>query len=338
MLHLHRSERADRLVDALAEVLGDPLEDPMTAEVVAVPTKGVERWITQRLATHLGTGPGRYDGVCANVAFPFPASLVLGATAAATGIDPELDPWRPERAVWPLLEMVDAALGEPWLAPLAQHLRAITPDDEERPRRFGAVRHLADLFDRYGVHRPEMVQAWAAGAGAALPADTAWQGRLWQLLRGHIGTPSPAERLDDATRALVLDPGLVELPPRLSLFGLTRLPPTYLAVIDALAAGREVHLFLLHPSGALWDKVARILPAPRPGLLRAEDPTAGAAEHPLLASWGRDAREMQIVVTAGSRWSDDHRPVGDRPATLLGHIQAAIRASWMPTRPSSPGT
>ena len=35
-----------------------------------------------------------------------------------------------------------------------------------RARRFAAVRHLADLFDRYALHRPELIQAWA-GARAS---------------------------------------------------------------------------------------------------------------------------------------------------------------------------
>ena len=74
MLTIHRSERADRLVEALASILLDPLDDPFTPEVIAVPTRGVERWITQRLSTMLGTSPGRHDGVCANVAVSIPRS------------------------------------------------------------------------------------------------------------------------------------------------------------------------------------------------------------------------------------------------------------------------
>jgi exodeoxyribonuclease V gamma subunit len=51
MLTVHRAERADRLVDALAGVVIDPLDDPFTPEVVAVPTCGIERWLTRRLST-----------------------------------------------------------------------------------------------------------------------------------------------------------------------------------------------------------------------------------------------------------------------------------------------
>ncbi len=170
MLHIHRAERADRLADGLAETLLEPLEDPFTAEVVAVPTRGIERWLAQRLSTRLGTSdPGRHDGVCANVEFPFPGRLIQGALAAATGVDPAEDPWLPARSVWPLLDVVDECLEEPWLSTLRRHLQGARASADEPPRRFGVVRHIADLFDRYGVHRPEMVCAWAAGE------DGGWQ-------------------------------------------------------------------------------------------------------------------------------------------------------------------
>jgi len=94
-----------------------------------------------------------------------------------------------------------------------------------------------------------------------------------------------------------------------------------------------VHLFLLHPSPALWERVTTLeanlhAVAVRAGLRRAEDPTAGLAHNPLLASWGRDARESQLVVaaTAGPGVVHHHRPLATAPATLLGRVQAAIRA------------
>jgi exodeoxyribonuclease V gamma subunit len=78
MLTVHRAERADRLVNALASAVIDPFADPFTAEVVAVPTRGVERWLTQRqrLSTVLGTSPDRHD-----IDFPFPGRIVGGAMA-----------------------------------------------------------------------------------------------------------------------------------------------------------------------------------------------------------------------------------------------------------------
>ena len=163
MLHIHRAERADGLVDALAALLAEPPADPFAPELVAVPTRGMERWLTQRMSARLGATAGRADGVCANVDFPAPRAVVGAAVAAASGIAADADPWLPERAVWPLLELVDAALGEPWLARLAAHLGAAADgrDAGLGARRFSAVRHLAGLYDRYAVQRPDMLRAWA---------------------------------------------------------------------------------------------------------------------------------------------------------------------------------
>ena len=70
---------------------------------------------------------------------------------------------------------------------------------------------------------------------------------------GHRARPNVW--LDACTR-LREDTTLTDLPERFSLFGLTRLPASYLDVLGALATGRDVHLFLLHPSPALWEKLA----------------------------------------------------------------------------------
>ena len=166
MLHLHRAERADRLVEALCDVVDSPLADPLVAEVVSVPTRGVERWLAQCLSTRLGAAPLRGDGVCANFDFPFPGRLIGSVVATVAGIDAETDPWLPERSVWPLLGVVDECLAEPWLVSLAAHFGANESegDSEWRSRRFTTIRHIADLFDRYAIHRPEMLCAWAAGA------------------------------------------------------------------------------------------------------------------------------------------------------------------------------
>src|SRR5579875_2860531 len=99
MLQVHRAERADVLADALAELLAEIPPDPFTREIVAVPTRGIERWLTQRLSARLGTRPGAGDGICANVEFPFPRTLVAEALARASGTAPDRDPWQPARLV-----------------------------------------------------------------------------------------------------------------------------------------------------------------------------------------------------------------------------------------------
>ena len=329
MLHVHRSERADALVAPLAAVLAPPPADPFTLDVVAVPTRGVERWLAQRLSHHLGAGTGDgADGVCANVGFESPARLVSGVVATVSGHDPDADPWQADRLAWALLEVVDEVAGEAWCAPLARYLGE--PDDDVRQgRRLGAARHLVRLFSSYAAQRPDMVAAWAAGprggrdddgAGGSVPDDLAWQPELWRRLRARVGSASPAEQLADVVRDLRADPGVVDLPERLSVFGPTRLPEDQLRVLYALSAHRDVHLWLPHPSPVLWDRVAADLPAsPR----RRDQPAS--AHHPVLGSMARDATELETrLARLGA--TAHHHPAPDPATTLLGAVQRRLRA------------
>ncbi len=307
MLSVHRAERADGLVNALSGLLSFPLEDPFAAEVVVVPTRGMERWLSQRLSLQLG--------ICANVEFAPARRLISEVVAAASGIEQGEDPWSPERLVWPLLEAIDAADGEPWAQQLCAHTKG------HPARRFAIAASVSRLFARYELHRPDMVLAWAAGA------ESHWQAELWRAARRQIGTRSPAQRFEAASTALAGEPALVDLPPRVSLFGLTRLAAGHLRILSALAADRDVHLFLLHPSPALWSKLADVEPVTR----RREDPTTAIPANRLLASWGQDAREMQLVL-AEAMHHDVHHPVEQPGGTLLTRIQADVRADRAPQR------
>jgi exodeoxyribonuclease V gamma subunit len=351
VLHLHRAARADVLAGALADLLSDPPADPFAPEVVAVPTRGMERWLTQTMSAVLGARDGHRDGVCANVLFPTPHRLVADAVALSCGIDPDSDPWLPERLVWPLLEVVDESLGEPWLTALSAYLGAAAGGEHgdaiRRERRLPIVHQLAVLFDRYALHRPAMLEAWAAGrdrdaSGSGLAEGAAWQAELWRRLRARVQVPGPAERRAQACERLAADPSLLELADRLALFGLTRLPAGHLAVLRALAAGRDVHVFLLHPSGALWDMLAASGEVPA-DLRRAGDRSADLVRNRLLGSWGRDARETQLVLAAGTAPddADELHPLAAGPVvnapTLLERLQDDVRADRRPPGPPLAG-
>ncbi|WP_067709673.1 exodeoxyribonuclease V subunit gamma [Nocardia yamanashiensis] len=325
-MHIHRAERADTLADALAELLADPLGDPFTPEVVAVPAKGIERWLNQRLATVLGSGSFA-DGISANIDFADPAGLVGAVLAEATGIDPDQDPWAPDRLVWALLPVLDEVLNEPWAGVLARHLGHGDANGYRVGRRYATAARIAGLFDTYAAQRPVMILDWAAGidsdgagarsAGGLLPADLRWQPELWRRLRAAVGVPGPAERLAAACARLRAEPASVSLPERISLFGVTRLTTDQLEVLSALSVGRQVHLWLVHPSPALWTKLADAEITPNSGV---------RVRHPLLAALGRDVRELQERLAGYDHIDTYHpRPETAAPRTLLSELQAAIR-------------
>ncbi len=335
MLTVHRATRTSVLASALAELMSIPLADPFAAEIVSVPAKGVERWLTQRLSMSLGAGRG--DGVSANVQFPSPARLVDDALAAAAGLDPADDPWSYGRVLWATLAVLDESMEEPWGAVLAKHL-GHGSDDHRAGRRWSTASHLADLFRTYGADRPRMLLDWSRGVdsdglGADIPADLQWQAHLWRAVRERIGSASPAERLDDNCAALRSSPDMLALPARLSIFGATRLTTDQLQVVSAIAAHRDVHFWLPHPSAELWRSRAARGPAAR----RSSDSSVVSIEHPLLASLARDVRELQSRIQGlDTDIVDEAEAEQFDSSTLLGRVQADIAAARAPVRSVEP--
>ena len=339
VLHLHRAERSDRLVEALGEVLAVPLDDPFTPEVIAVPAKGVERWLSQRLSAVLGTGTvGGSEGVSANIVFPSPDRLVAQAIQAVEGREPDDDPWAPSRVLWTTLAVIDECVQEPWCGVLAAHL-GTGRNDHRGGRRWATAAMLANRFTAYGAERPQMLVDWAQqrdtdGTGAALPDHLVWQAELWRRLRTAINAESAAERLTEICATLRAEPDRTDLPLRISIFGPTRLSTEQLTVIDALAARRDVHLWLPHPSPALWDWLSAAAPAQH----RKDDITGLSVTNPLLASLARDTRELQQrLQPLAAAGADSHHPAADQPGraaqgSLLAELQAAIRDDRSPTR------
>jgi exodeoxyribonuclease V gamma subunit len=331
-LHLHRADSTDVLAAALGRVLAEPVADPFAQEVVVVPAKGVERWLAQRLSHQLGAGPSGQDGVCAGVRFLSPRSLV----ALLTGTE-RTDPWDPDRLVWPLLEVIDESLDQPWCATLARHLgreESGVEADLRAGRRYSVARRLAGLFAGYAVQRPALVTGWREGQdtdgiGHPLATDLLWQPQLWRGLLARVDAPPPDVRHRATLDALRSGGARLDLPGRLSMFGHTRLPVTELELLVALAEHRDVHLWLPQVSEALAQVLAEAVaggPVPR-----SADLTSHLVGHPLLASLGRDARELQrslagVGVTEAE--VEPRRP--GEPATLLGWLQHDLRANAVP--------
>ncbi len=324
-LIVHRAARADLLADGLADLLGEPLEDPFAQELVVVPAKGIERWLSQRLSHRLGPASGREDGVCAGVRFRSPRSLV----DEVAGLD-EQDPWAPETLAWRLLAVLDSSADEPWCRTPSLHLgHGHTGEEAElrRGRRYSVARRLAGLLASYAVQRPGLLAEWEAGsdtdgAGGVLPADLRWQAELWRRLVATAPAPSPVER-HRATLARVREGALaLDLPARFSLFGHTRIPVTEVELLAALACDRDVHLWLPHPSAALWQSLAdHVGSVPR----RADD-SHERVGHPLLASLGRDLRELQRALNPVQQHAGEVGSLAGRD-TLLGWLQDDLAAN-----------
>ena len=325
-LHLHRAERTDILADGLGALLAVPPSDPFATDLVIVPARGVERWLSQRLSHILGRGSGA-DGVCAGVTFRSPASLI--AEIAGTR---DRDPWSPEAMAWPLLEVIDAGLDEPWCRTLSTHLGHFATGEERelrQGRRYAVTRRLAGLFASYARQRPQLLTDWLAGYIGDLPTDLTWQPQLWSRLVTLMAIEPPDVRHAKTVARLRESPS--DLPARLSLFGHTRLPATDIELLNALASHHDLHLWLPHPSAEAWAALADL----RGVVPRRADDSHRRVAHPLLATLGRDLRELQRSLPA-TVVSDEFLSGAGYPENLLGWLQSDIAANEVRPRGRSP--
>ena len=340
-LLIHVGSHPDELVGELCGMLASPPADPFARELVAVPTRGIERWLTQRISSELGHRTSG-DGVCANVEFPSPRQLVREVLLAVPGTASAMDAWEGTALTRSVVSVIDDHVDEPWMWLLARFVDApgavTTLGNSQRLR---AARKIAGLFTRYARRRPEMVRAWLGGVdvgpgGGALPEADEWQPRMLRLVRARIGVPGLAELVPAALDPIRDGSVCSGLPERVFVYGLTAVDPLDLEVFEAVASERDVHLYLLHPSPVLWQETAHQLdaaPVDTTRLRRDDDPTGHLPRHPLLRSWAKESHELQMVLSGLDPTARNRAGVQEATAaTLLARLQHEIRSNTEPAR------
>jgi exodeoxyribonuclease V gamma subunit len=309
------AQSASVLLPALAGRLAVAQSDPFAPDIVVVPSVGQRDWLTEELGARLVPASGG-PGICANVEFWLPADFNRRVVATGPADD---DPWDPTPLTWTILGL------------LHSHAASAPRFDESR-RPLAVAQRVAELFDRYGVHRPELLRHWqhvvatTNGQGEQLPGAYRWQRELWQVLRGLLG-PSPGERFLDATEHV--RPGAV--PGRMSIFGLEQFSTAMVGLLNGLATmddadAADIAVFGVFPSpGAVADitGLSAELAASATRARRDVDVSAVLA-HPLVRSWGVSGAEA--VALLGTLPGDITVTDASHGESVLARVQASIAA------------
>ena len=315
---LHGNRTEDLLATVATWLERQPLA-PLEPEIVLVQSNGMAEWVKMALA-------GR-SGICASVKVQLPARFLWQTYRQVLG-RAEVPPGSPldEAALaWRLMRLLPALAGELGFEPISGYLAEDTPT-----RRYQLALRISDLFDQYQVHRPDWLGAWAegrellldaGGAATAIADDQRWQARLWRRVLDELEPWQQAltrpqvheralhalgERAADEDAASAGTDGAVHvaaLPRRVVLFGLTHVPLPTLELLAALSRHSQVLLAIPNPcrfhwadimDGREWLRSARR----RLPLREGRDLQAVGLEemhlhaHPLLAAWGRQARDF----------------------------------------------
>lgn len=312
--YLYYSNRTEILLGELAEVVSRPPLPPLQREIIVVQSKGMEQWVSQQLASKFG--------IWANAWFPFPNRMlqelfqaVLPDAALGERFSPEILSWRIQSHLDRLPDVAD-------FEPLKNYLVG----GKRGLRRVQLCQRIADTLDQYTLYRPEIVLLWERNH------ESHWQAQLWRrLISGEKELHRAAIRRRFLAAIRKGIPATVELPSRISIFGIPSLPPFHLEVFAAVSGFMDVHLFLLSPSREYWtDILSEKEQARRQQRQRAQMQLAFPVNpyfetgHPLLASLGTLGRDFSgmLLDCEGAQDKSHYEDPGEE--TLLACLQSDV--------------
>ncbi|MCG7976851.1 MAG: exodeoxyribonuclease V subunit gamma [Candidatus Thiodiazotropha endolucinida] len=279
MLRLYQSNHLESLATRLSGLLAEPAGEALQQEQVIVQHPGMARWLSLRIAGHLG--------ICANLSFPLPAAFIWQLFHTLLPDVPDYDRYQPKRLTWRiyrLLRDVDEKLTDPSVTGYLAGADDI--------KRFQLAQQLAMLFDRYLIYRPDWILKWQQGE-AATEGDE-WQAGLWRHLTEEDAVHWVSLQLQLSGMSTTSFQKI--LPPRVFIFGVPTLSPGYLEIIRHVASLIDVHLFLLNPCEAHWADIVSPSEQAQLALQSREQALYLEVGNPLLATMGRQGRDFFAAI------------------------------------------
>jgi exodeoxyribonuclease V gamma subunit len=319
---LHQSNKTEILLDCLIEILSTPLSNPFAPETIVVQSKGMERWLSLKLAEHLGC--------CANIHFPFPNAIVQ---SLFNYLMPDLDlsndiekirAFDRDVMIWKIMRTIPQFLTQASFSQLASYLKQDAITDLKQIQ---LSERIADTFEQYIIYRPDLINAWENGQ------EDHWQAVLWRFLTTNTSEYHYSQLGKMAIKHL-LEPSKKQSPmfaERIFVFGISTLPVFHIQLLMALSQLCPVHIFVLNPSQEYWGEIRSKREISKIQLKEnaSEDDLYLEEGHPLLASMGKIGRDFLNLIYGHM---DDHRiqlDFNDRfepPSAhnLLTHIQSQL--------------
>lgn len=294
MFTLHTSNKTENLLAHWVKVAQmQPLSSPFEPEVFLIQSQGMERWLSQGIADS--------TGVCANAQFLFPGHFFNHITALLNQ-DLSVDFFARESLVWRiealLRQLSDWATAESadGLSDAASALRVYLQGDHLELKRFKLAQQLAQVFDQYQLMRCEMLDAWQQGRCVTHYSAEQWQQQLWQALCQQSEQVHRGQAWLQVIKYLQNKPQVQGLPERISVFGLTTMPPLFLQFLHALARHTQVHVYVMQPCEYYWGDIGSGKQIKIQQLQPEQLEQADDISHPLLSMLGQQGREFQQMI------------------------------------------
>lgn len=300
-LYIHISNRMEILARELAGIVRMPLNSPLTPEIIIVQSRGMERWVSMALAGH--------NGICANACFPFPNAFLESIFKQMIPDLPEMSVFDPEIMTFRLMHLIPRFTDHSGF----EHLKTYLAEDDNHLRLFQLSRKIADLFDQYLVFRPQMIFQWEQKKEEKKPPQV-WQAKLWrELARGHEGRHRARLReiLFERLKRLEFDPS--KFAERISIFGISYMPPFHLQALAALSGLIETHFFLIDPCREYW---ADIVSEREVKKMRRKSPRVAEK-----IEWYHFEKGNRLLAAMGTLGRDFYEMIADLDCEIREHFE-----------------
>ena len=185
-------------------------------------------------------------GVAAGLEFSFPNDLLDRSFKSVLPESRSSFPFTQTSLTWRIASQLPSLSQQKGFEQIAAYLG----DGRDDRRLVQISRSVADCFDQYTIFRPEMVLAWDDGDG------NDWQAQLWRAINRDCRGSHRATLLRALSRHVSSDaPPNGALPRRVSLFGISYLPPFHLEALRLLSKYCDVTCYLLNPCGLYWGTI-----------------------------------------------------------------------------------
>ena len=278
MLKLIYSNDLTQLAARLADLQKSQPLPPLEAETIIVQSNELARWLSLFLA-------GQH-GIASHIDFPYPSAFIWALFRRLLPDIPQQSAFSTDVMTWRIFELLPACRKQVGFESIDSYLGK----QDDVIKRYDLAHRIADSFDQYLMYRPDWIEAWEQGE------TPYWQARLWQLL--SKGEAKPQHR---ANLLLQLKQYLSStehkpagMPKRVSLFGLSALPPVYLELFELMSQHCDVYLYFLSPSEDYWgDLLSPQVQAKRAlNQANADGDFYFTTGHPLLASLGKQGQDF----------------------------------------------
>lgn len=244
MLKFSYGTELEKLADHLLGELNEhPRKELLAPEIFVVQNHGIGQWLSLYMAEK--------EGIAANLKFEFPSERIWSLIRLIDSDIPESLPSDRQPMTWSLMKLLrdEEILSE------FENLRHYVQDEDpvqQSVRAWKLSSKIADVFDQYLVYRPELLLGWEHGSLRYGSESEKWQAALWNQLIAQWRNKGDADWLHRAQLQQKLldhiEEGAMDearLPERISVFGVSTMPPVFIKTLVKLSRLIDVYFYQL---------------------------------------------------------------------------------------------